>query len=105
MTELKRHAPTIPVVDMGAANAASQITAAIAKACREDGFFYLTGHGIAPEKIAATFKAIKRFFGQPLEEKTNTIFAILIHISEGMSRFLRKTSEMEKRRIIRRALI
>ena len=69
MTELKRHAPTIPVVDMGAANADSQIAAAIAKACREDGFFYLTGHGIAPEKIAATFKAIKRFFGQPLEEK------------------------------------
>ena len=32
MTELKRHAPTIPVVDMGAANADSQIAAAIAKA-------------------------------------------------------------------------
>lgn len=71
MSELKRHAPTIPVVDMSAVDEDAQIAAAIAKACREDGFFYLTGHGIAPETIAAAFKTIKYFFEQPLEEKNH----------------------------------
>ncbi len=69
MSELKRHAPTIPVVDMGAVNEDNQIAAAIAKACREDGFFYLTGHGVPSETITAAFEAIEQFFERPLEEK------------------------------------
>ena len=52
MAKLMRHTLTIPVVVMGAVSEDTQIAAAIAKVCCEDGFFYLTGRGIAPQNIA-----------------------------------------------------
>jgi isopenicillin N synthase-like dioxygenase len=41
----------------------------IGNACRAPGFFYVTGHGVAPELLTAMFAASKQFFGQPLETK------------------------------------
>jgi isopenicillin N synthase-like dioxygenase len=34
-------------------------------ACRETGFFLLTGHGVAPELVADVFAQADRFFAQP----------------------------------------
>lgn len=39
------------------------------QACRETGFVLLTGHGIAPEQIAAVFDAADTFFALPVAEK------------------------------------
>ena len=39
------------------------------KAARETGFFYLTGHGIAPETMARQLDFARIFFEQPLETK------------------------------------
>jgi isopenicillin N synthase-like dioxygenase len=41
----------------------------LGEAARSIGFFYVTGHGIAPELFAALEVAAKRFFARPLEEK------------------------------------
>lgn len=70
MSELKRRATAIPVIDMGKTHDDHQVASAIDKACREDGFFYLTGHDVAPDTITAAFKVMKQFFDRPLEEKS-----------------------------------
>lgn len=42
---------------------------ALHDACRDWGFFVLTGHGIDPALIEASLVATDRFFAQPLDEK------------------------------------
>ncbi|WP_028312997.1 isopenicillin N synthase family dioxygenase [Derxia gummosa] len=37
--------------------------------CREIGFFYLTGHGMAPARMAGILREAERFFVLPLEAK------------------------------------
>ncbi len=69
MSELNRYVSAIPVIDMGTTHDDSEIASAIAKACREDGFFYIVGHGVAPQTVAAAFEAIKQFFDHPIEDK------------------------------------
>ncbi len=45
------------------------VAAKIGDACRAPGFFYVTGHDIDAELLAAMFAASKQFFGQSLEAK------------------------------------
>ena len=45
--------------------ARSEVAAQIERACRDTGFFYLTGHGIDPRVIDAAFNASHGFFRQP----------------------------------------
>ncbi|GAA4567630.1 isopenicillin N synthase family dioxygenase [Planotetraspora kaengkrachanensis] len=47
------------------AEAARQIEAA----CRDSGFFYISGHGVPPELVAGLDGAARRFFALPLERK------------------------------------
>jgi isopenicillin N synthase-like dioxygenase len=63
---------SIPVIDLSDAQSGSgQADAArqIHRACRETGFFYVSGHGIARQLVDAQFAAAQRFFALPLEEK------------------------------------
>lgn len=41
----------------------------IHKACRETGFFYISGHRVPKELVAAQFEWTKRLFALPLEDK------------------------------------
>lgn len=45
------------------------VAAAIDRACREHGFFYLSDHGLDPHIINACFDAAADFFSRPASEK------------------------------------
>ncbi len=45
------------------------VARALHGACRDIGFFYAEGHGIAPDLVEATFEASRRFFAQPMPAK------------------------------------
>jgi isopenicillin N synthase-like dioxygenase len=55
----------VPVVDLGSASAPEQVDAA----CREIGFFQITGHGVPADVIGAMLEAAGRFFDEPAEVK------------------------------------
>jgi isopenicillin N synthase-like dioxygenase len=60
----------IPILDVSALRSPDEaervaIAARLGAACRGVGFFLATGHGIAPERIAALFAAARGFFMQP----------------------------------------
>jgi isopenicillin N synthase-like dioxygenase len=64
----------LPVIDVaplfGAGEAARRRTAEeIGAACRSLGFFYASGHAIAPQTLASLDSASRHFFALPLEEK------------------------------------
>jgi isopenicillin N synthase-like dioxygenase len=64
----------IPLIDISPLSSADSsarraVSAQIGSACREVGFFVITGHGVAAERVAATFAASARFFAQPGEIK------------------------------------
>lgn len=59
---------SIPVVDISGTDAKT-VASAIHRACRETGFFYVRGHGIAPTLIEAQFAWARRFFDLPASEK------------------------------------
>lgn len=64
----------LPIIDIAALygddhQAWQQVAARIDAACRDWGFFYITGHGIAPARIEALLAAAKAFFAQPEAEK------------------------------------
>jgi isopenicillin N synthase-like dioxygenase len=58
VTALVRH-----TVDRG------EVAAKIAAACREWGFFYVTGHGVESQLVARLQHASRRFFAQDLQTK------------------------------------
>lgn len=65
---------TIPVIDLaGFAAADGAVREATARklgsACREIGFFGVTGHGIPEAAIAGMFAASRRFFAEPVAAK------------------------------------
>jgi len=65
-------AETIPVIDLGGADDASQrkrLAWEIHKACRETGFFYVVNHGVPQTLIDDQFLWARRFFALPLDEK------------------------------------
>ncbi|NQZ31133.1 MAG: 2OG-Fe(II) oxygenase [Oceanospirillaceae bacterium] len=41
----------------------------IDSACQKSGFFYVTGHGITPERITQLAAMYQKFFAQPLDQK------------------------------------
>jgi isopenicillin N synthase-like dioxygenase len=66
--------PDIPIIDIALLRSArpadrAAVARALGAACRTIGFFYITGHGIAPTAVAATFEAARRFFALPLDQK------------------------------------
>jgi isopenicillin N synthase-like dioxygenase len=65
----------IPVIDVSGLATADRaqldkFAGEIGHACREVGFFYLTGHGIAPALIEEVFAASHRFFASPVDSKS-----------------------------------
>jgi isopenicillin N synthase-like dioxygenase len=57
----------IPIIDIAAQPAA--VAHAIGRACRDIGFFAITGHGVAGQRIDDAFAAAAQFFAQPMEAK------------------------------------
>lgn len=59
--------PIIDIADLGSADAAARrdVAASVGRACREVGFFAVTGHGVASTLVADTFAAASAFFAQP----------------------------------------
>jgi len=57
----------LPSIDIagGSANTARKVDAA----CRDTGFMYLRGHGIAHDTIDRVRAAVIEYFNRPLEEK------------------------------------
>lgn len=66
----------LPVIDMAALFAAADATGharvagEIRAACEAHGFFYLTGHGIAPQVLADLEAESRAFFARPEAEKS-----------------------------------
>ncbi|HEV2573102.1 MAG TPA: 2-oxoglutarate and iron-dependent oxygenase domain-containing protein [Beijerinckiaceae bacterium] len=68
---------TIPVIDMSDITTeagAKRLAAELGQACREVGFFYLTGHGLTEADIDLLFAESRRFFALP--ESTKKAIAI-----------------------------
>src|SRR5262245_46472044 len=64
----------IPLIDFapflrGSPNERRDVARQIGEACRNIGFFYLTGHGIPRSATEKVFAEAKRFFELPVEKK------------------------------------
>jgi isopenicillin N synthase-like dioxygenase len=65
----------LPVIDIsalvsgGPETSLSRVAGRIERACREHGFFYVTGHGVPPELLERLDAASRRFFELPSEDK------------------------------------
>ncbi len=64
----------VPVIDLapfrsGGDESKRRLARAVREACEGIGFFYIAGHGIARDEVAAIFAASRRFFALPLEER------------------------------------
>ncbi len=64
----------IPLLDIAGLQSAQPdrrgaVARAIGAACRDTGFFAITGHGVPAERIADTFAAAAGFFAQPAPAK------------------------------------
>lgn len=64
----------LPIIDISGLNSPSledrrAVGAELGRAAREVGFFYVTGHGVAPSAMANVFEASKAFFAQPRAAK------------------------------------
>jgi len=57
----------LPIIDMSADE--TTLAGRVGDAARNIGFFYMTGHGIDPDLIAAVFAGAKQFFALPSEVK------------------------------------
>ena len=73
--------PIIDITDLGSddATARRSVAALIGSACREVGFFVVTGHGVTSALIADTFAASAAFFAQPGEAKLTMAIGRLGH--------------------------
>ena len=63
--------PIVDIADLGSDDhtARRSVAALIGRACRDVGFFVITGHGVTSALIADTFAASAAFFAQPVEAK------------------------------------
>ena len=67
--------PALPVIDMGPligpapAAARAGVAGQIQAACRERGFFYVTGHGVPDGLLDRLAEASAEFFALPLADK------------------------------------
>lgn len=67
-------ASKIPIIDFsacfaGAAAALAPLARQVKEACEQVGFFYIAGHGVAPDVVARAFAASRRFHALPLADK------------------------------------
>jgi isopenicillin N synthase-like dioxygenase len=65
---------SFPVIDMAPLFAGEErghqaVAAAVARACEDDGFFYVVGHGVGPATLARLEDEARGFFALPLAEK------------------------------------
>jgi isopenicillin N synthase-like dioxygenase len=68
----------LPIVDVTALVAGGDPTPAAAlidRACRAHGFFYVTGHGVAPDLLARLTRACAAFFALPQAAKMEIAMA------------------------------
>lgn len=69
---------SIPIIDVsglaGDAAAAGPVVQAIGSACRDVGFFYVTGHPISTTQRDAVFDDAARFFAQPEATKCKVLY-------------------------------
>lgn len=70
----------IPVLDFSAFSSADALAQArlirdLDRACREVGFFYLTGHGVDWQPVEAAFAAARSFFALPFSAKASVDMA------------------------------
>ena len=54
-----------PLIEHPSSQAADAVVQSIGKACREVGFFYVTGHGVSQELQDRMQKLAAEFFAQP----------------------------------------
>ena len=68
-------AEELPIIDLGGALGAdrARVVAEVGAACRDIGFFYLTGHAIQQYLIDATFEQIRAYFALPFETKMELV--------------------------------
>jgi len=69
---------TVPVIDIadlldGDVLAGSPPVAAVAAACRDWGFFQVTGHGISADLVESVRDCARRFFALPVHEKESIL--------------------------------
>ncbi|MBB5869965.1 isopenicillin N synthase-like dioxygenase [Allocatelliglobosispora scoriae] len=62
---------SLPVIDISSSGAADGIRAA----CRESGFFYVSGHGVPDEVLKRVDQAAREFFALPEERKAEISMA------------------------------
>jgi isopenicillin N synthase-like dioxygenase len=64
----------IPIIDVGpflrAESGAAAAVAAVERACRDTGFFLVTGHGVSPEITRRLYDTARAFFDLPQDWKT-----------------------------------
>ena len=70
---------TIPVIDVaplvgGSSEQAHAVAQILGRACRDVGFFYVTGHGIPPALLARVFDLAAAFFAAPAAIREATAF-------------------------------
>jgi isopenicillin N synthase-like dioxygenase len=71
---------TLPIIDVAPlfgsdASLRAAVAREIAHACRDHGFFYARGHGIAPKLLASLDEASRIFFALPESEKNEIAMA------------------------------
>jgi len=64
-----------PLLEGGGSPACVRVARDIEKACRDSGFFYVAGHGIAAPLLARLEKASRTFFALPAAEKREIAMA------------------------------
>ena len=90
-------AKSLPVIDLtgfGEGDAARDVAvaAAVRHACEDKGFFYVAGHGVAPELIDAMRAQAEAFFALPHERKV-AISKDLSHCNRGYEPLAAQTLE------------
>ena len=70
----------IPVIDIaplvgGSPEQVRAVAAALGTACRDVGFFYVSGHGVPPALIASVFQTSAAFFAGPASIREATSFS------------------------------
>lgn len=78
------HVPVIDVASLIAGESAREEAArAIDRACREHGFFYVTGHGVPRELVERLTAHSREFFGRDVEEKMSIRMALAARAWRG----------------------
>ena len=73
--------PVIDIAPLRSADSAAQmnVAAEIGAACRDVGFFYITGHGVDAAVLDGAFVAAREFFRQPVAEKAKLSIKLSPH--------------------------